>query len=400
MFPIDYFSVLLARTLLAVALLSASMLHASTEDIDRASQQLLDAGAAGISMALIDAGGMTWSDARGYADIESRHPMSIDTVQNIASISKTVTATSLMLLVEQGKLDLDRDINSYLTFRVVNAKFPEKVITTRHLLTHTSAIIDRKDLYFSEVSYHPRADNPLPLGKFLQAYLSPKGEFYETGNFAAYAPGTQRQYSNIGFGLAGYLIEVLSGTPLNSFSAQRIFNPLGMDNTGWMLTEIDPRQHTKLYQWDGETRQPVEWYGLVTWPDGGLRTSIRDLSRFFAVMMGDGRFQASQILQENSLEAMFAPQFESGQILAGVKDEENHRQALAWSYQSSKTGSILLGHGGGDPGVATAAWFYPDLGVGAILLVNTSSEEEAFRLAFENLIEVLLNTALRNPNDN
>jgi CubicO group peptidase (beta-lactamase class C family) len=377
-----------------------STLYAGMEEIDQAAQQLLDAGAAGVSMALIDAGGMTWSDARGYADIESRRPMSIDTVQNIASISKTVTATSLMMLAEQGKLDLDRDINSYLPFRVVNAQDPDEVITTRQLLTHTSAIIDREDLYFSGISYYPGADNPLPLGKFLQAYLSPDGEYYKTGNFASYAPGMQRQYSNIGFGLAGYLIEVLSGAPLNRFSAEQIFKPLGMDTSGWMLTEIDPRQHAKLYQWDGETRQPVEWYGLATWPDGGLRTSVRGLSRFFVAMMGDGRFQEAQILQEKSLEAMFTPQFESGQVLAGVKDEKNHRQALAWSYHTDKTGSILLGHGGGDPGVVTAAWFYPGPDVGAILLVNTSSEEEEFRLAFENLIEVLLNTALRSPNDN
>jgi len=389
-----------ARTLLAVALLNMSTLQASTKEIDQAAQQLLDAGAAGISMALIDSEGITWSSTRGYADIESRRSMSVDTVQNIASISKTVTATSLMLLVEQGKLDLDRDINSYLPFRVVNAQFPDEVITTRQLLTHTSAIIDRDDLYFSEVSYHPGADNPLPLGKFLQAYLSPDGEYYETGNFASYAPGAQRQYSNIGFGLAGDLIEVLSGSPLNRFSAEQIFKPLGMEATGWMLSKIDPRQLAKLYQWDGETRQPVGWYGLATWPDGGLRTSVRDLSRFFAAMMGGGRFQEVQILQEKSLEAMFTPQFESGQVLAGVKDEENHRQALAWSYHGDKTGSILLGHGGGDPGVATAAWFYPGPDVGAILLVNTSSEEEEFRLAFENLIEVLLNTALRSPNDN
>ncbi len=389
-----------AWALLAVALFSTSTLHASMEEIDQAAQQLLDAGAVGISMALINAGGMTWSDARGYADIESRRSMSIDTVLNIASISKTVTATSLMVLVEQGKLDLDRDINSYLPFIVVNAQFPETVITTRQLLTHTSAIIDRDDLYFSEVSYHPGADNPLQLGKFLRAYLSPDGEYYETGNFASYAPGTQRQNSNIGFGLAGYLIEVLSGAPLNRFSAGQIFKPLGMDTSGWMLTEIDPGQHAKLYQWDGATRQLVEWYGLVTWPDGGLRTSVRDLSRFFAAMMGGGRFQEARILQEKSLEAMFTPQFESGQILAGVKDEENHRQALAWSYHTDKTGSILLGHGGGDPGVATAAWFYPDRGVGAILLVNTSSEEEGFRQAFENLVDALLSTALRSPNDN
>ena len=386
--------VALTFSALAVALHAPSTLQAGANEIDKAAQQLLDAGAAGFAMALIDDSGMSWSDARGYADIAGQRPMSIDTVQNIASISKTITATSLMLLVEQGKLDLDRDINSYLPFKVVNPQHPGATITTRQLLTHTSAIIDRNALYFSGTSYHTGADNPLLLGEFLQAYLSPGGEYYEAGNFASYPPGTQRQYSNIGFGLAGFLVEVLSGIPLNRFSAEQIFKPLGMDASGWMLTEIDPRQHAKLYQWNGEAQLPVEWYGLVTWPDGGLRTSARDLARFFAAMTGSGKFQEDRILRKETVETMFTPQFASGQILAGVADDENHQQALAWSYRRDKTGKILLGHGGGDPGVATAAWFFPGPSVGAILLVNTSSERDNFRQAFENLIRVLLNNAI------
>ena len=379
---------------LAVTLFTSFTLQAGVNQVDEAAQQLLDAGAAGISMAMINSNGMTWSGARGFADLERKQLISIDTVMNIASISKTVTATSLMLLVEQGKLALDQDINSYLPIKVVNTQHPGETITTRQLLTHTSAIIDRGDLYFSKISYYPRTDNPFPLGEFLQAYLSPNGQFYQARNFASYPPGMQRQYSNIGFGLAGYLVEVLSGVPLNRFSAEHIFKPLGMDATGWMLTEIDPQQHAMLYEWNGEEQIPVEWYGLVTWPDGGMRTSVRDLARFFAAMIGGGQFQGKRILQTSTVEGMFTPQFSSGQVLAGVEDEENHQQALAWSYRSGNSARITLGHGGGDPGVATAAHFFPGAGVGAILLVNTSSEKDGFGQAFENLIRALMNTAI------
>ena len=378
---------------LAVTLLAISTLHSDSGEVDQAAQRLLDAGAAGLSMALIDSSGMTWSDSRGYADIAAQIPMSTDTVLNIASISKTVTATSLMLLVEQGKLDLDRDINDYLPFTVVNNQHPGEKVTTRQLLTHTSAIIDRQDLYFSATSYYPEADNPLPLGEFLQAYLAPAGKYYEAGNFASYPPGTKQQYSNIGFGLAGYLVGALSGVPLNRFSAEHIFKPLGMGASGWMLTEIDPRRHAKLYEWNGEEQVPVEWYGLATWPDGGLRTSVRDLTRFFAAMIGNGQFQGTRILQKETVETMFDPQFSPGQILAGVEEDENHQQALAWSYHRVKPGKVVLGHGGGDPGVATDAQFFPSAGTGAILLVNTSSERDDFKQAFENLLEVLLISA-------
>lgn len=379
---------------LAIALPLAFPVHSDSGDIERAAGQLLDAGAAGLSMALIEGNGMTWSASRGYADIATGRPMSIDTIMNIASISKTVTAASLMLLVERGKLDLDKDINVYLPFSVVNPQHPRETITTRHLLTHSSAIIDREDLYFSETSYHTGGDNPLPLGQFLQAYLLPGGEYYKAGNFADYPPGGERKYSNIGFGLAGYLVEILSGLALDQFSAQHIFRPLGMDSTGWMLIDIDRRRHAKLYEWKGKERAPVEWYGLATWPDGGLRTSARDLARFFAAMIGGGQIQGARILEKDTVDAMFTPQFAPGRILAGLNESENHRQALAWSYRRLESGKSVLGHGGGDPGVATDAQFFPGPGVGAILLVNTSSETEKFRQAFEELMNMLLNAAL------
>jgi len=133
---------------------------------------LLEAGAVGISMALIDKEGIYWSESHGFADIEARRPMSIDSIMNIASTSKTVTGTSLMILVEQGKLDLDRDVNDYLPFKVENPHHPGIAITARQLLAHTSSIVDRDELYFSETVYFPGADNPMNLGDFVRNYLS------------------------------------------------------------------------------------------------------------------------------------------------------------------------------------------------------------------------------------
>jgi CubicO group peptidase (beta-lactamase class C family) len=379
---------------LAAALFIASDARAGLNEIDKAAQDLSASGAAGFSMALVDRNGINWSGARGYADIENQRPMTVDAVQNIASISKTFTATALMLLVEQGKLDLDRDVNDYLPFRVVDARYPGKMITARQLLTHSSSIIDREALYFSESSYHPGGDNPVALGEFLQTYLSPEGKHYEAGNFASYPPGTQYQYSSIGFGLAGYLVEALTGVPLNQFSAEKIFKPLAMFASGWMLTEIDPDQHAKLYEWAHGKQVPVEWYGLVTWPDGGVRTSTRDLASFYAAMIGKGEFKGARIMQKASYEAMFSPQFIPGQPLEAVAEEHGHRQAIGWTYRTRKSGETVVGHSGRDPGVSTHAWFFPDAGVGAILLVNTSSQEEEFEQAVHNMIRVLLDSAI------
>jgi CubicO group peptidase (beta-lactamase class C family) len=163
------------RLFLAVGMFACHSVHAKSTDVEVAAQQLLAAGAAGFSMALIDRNGISWSAAYGYADLPKQQAMTIDTVMNIASISKTITGTSLMILVEQGKLDLDRDVNEYLPFTVNHPDHPESPITTRQLLTHSSAIIDRDAIYSSETVYFPAADNPISLGDFVQAYLSPGG---------------------------------------------------------------------------------------------------------------------------------------------------------------------------------------------------------------------------------
>jgi CubicO group peptidase (beta-lactamase class C family) len=369
-------------------------LQAKNSDVETAAQALLAAGAAGFSMALIDENGINWSESRGYADLARQRPMSIDTLMNIASISKTVTGTSLMMLVEQGKLDLDRDVNEYLPFKVIHPDHPDAPITARQLLTHSSSIVDRDEVYFSETVYFPGADNPISLGEFVQAYLSPAGRYHDPGNFAAHPPGTQRKYSNVAYGLAGYLVEVLSGEPLNRFSANKIFKPLGMTATGWMLGEIDTSQHALLYEWGEEGSDPVTWYGLATWPDGGLRTSVRDLSRFFAATIGGGELHGARILQEETVKAMFQPQFAAGQVLEAVEEGEDERQAITWVYRTGQNGKTVAGHSGGDPGVAAHAYFYPDTGAGAILLVNTSSESEAFGLAVRDMIRALLKASI------
>jgi len=382
------------QNLIAIIVLQCLSLQAHAVDVEKETRQLLQAGAAGFSMALIDKDGIYWSESHGFADVEAKRPMSVDTIMNIASISKTLAGTSLMILVEQGKLDLDRDVNDYLPFKVGNPHHPGTIITARQLLTHTSSIVDRDELYYSETSYFPGADNPISLGDFVREYLSVSGTFFDPANFALYPPGSEGQYSNIGYGLAGYLVNVLSGQPLNRFSADNVFEPLKMHSTGWMLTEIDTENHSKLYNWTEDGRTAVDWYGLVTWPDGGLRTSVRDFGRFLAAMINAGDIEGARIIGKDTLEAMFQPQFIQGQVLESVAEDESHRQAITWSYRIGANGDIVVGHSGGDPGVTTHAYFYPATGRGAILLVNTSSEMDSFNQAVAAMIRALLDAAL------
>ena len=363
--------------------------------VNAAADALSAAGAAGFSMGIVNADGLAWSDSRGTAG--AGRPMTADTVMNIASISKTLTGASLMKLVEQGRLDLDRDINDYLDFSVVHPRFPDAPITTRQLLTHTSGILDRGGFYSSELSYHPGGDNPMSLGEFAPAYFDPAGSLYDLANYAEWAPGTRWSYSNTAYGLAGYLVEVLSGQPLNEFSKAQFFTPLGMDATGWMLSEIDPEAHAQLFRWEDGEHVPQAWYGLATWPDGGVRTSLNDLARWMTAMINGGAIGETRVLAEDTFAAMFQPQFQPGMPLAGATFEDYRHQGVSWIYPEPEHGLQTVGHSGSDPGVRTLFLFLPDPGLGAIVLVNTSSDEDAFYEAADDLMTALLQAAVSKP---
>jgi CubicO group peptidase (beta-lactamase class C family) len=112
-------------------------------------------------------------------------------------------------------------------------------------------------------------------------------------------------------------------------------------------------------------------------------------------MINSGEIDGTRIIGIHSLEAMFQPQFAQGQVLESVAEDEGHRQAITWSYWSEFSGDTVVGHSGGDPGVATHAFFYPATGRGAILLVNTSSENDSFNQAVSAMMQSLLNAAMK-----
>ena len=207
-------------------------------------QKMEEAGITGLGAAIIVDKEVVWMKGYGFADKQRAVPFTPNTVMNIGSISKTFTGVALMQAVQEGKLSLDNDINAYLPFKVVNPHRPNEKITLRHLATHTSGITDRPSVYRD--TYH-FGDKPEPLGRFLEGYFVPGGKNYSRDNFLDKKPGTHRDYSNIGAGLAGHIVEIAVGQTLDTYAKKRIFTPLRMNDTGWSLSAIDPAKHAKLY---------------------------------------------------------------------------------------------------------------------------------------------------------
>jgi CubicO group peptidase (beta-lactamase class C family) len=352
-------------------------------DLDRVIEQRMRAsGMVGVGAAIIVDKRVVWMKGYGFADRERAIAFTPDTVMNIGSISKTVTGAALMRAVQDGKLSLDADIDTYLPFEVRNPSFPDVPITLRQLATHTSSITDRWAVY--ESTYHYGGDAPEPLANFLVDYFTPGRPRYAQDNFLQVKPGTHREYSNIGAGLAGYIVERAVGERLDVYTRQHIFAPLGMRNTAWFLSDVPAQRHARLYVAQNGLSIPIPLYGGTTYPDGGVRTSVADLSRFFLALLNDGAYQGARILEPQTVAEMLRFQYTA----ANKPDNVQLDQKNAGIFWATKYNVTRIGHGGTDPGVKTEMLSDLNKELGVIFFTNTSLDERQFG-EYEGILDAL-----------
>lgn len=326
----------------------------------------------GLGAAIIVNKEIVWERGYGFADKEREVPFTKDTIMNIGSISKTITGAALMRAVQDKKLSLDENVNRYLPFKVTNPHFPNAPITLRQLATHTSGITDRGPVYAS--AYRFGRDSPDALGDFLQDYFVPGARNYSEANFLASKPGTHREYSNIGAALAGHVVELAVGEKLSVYTKSNIFAPLRMTNTGWFLSDIDLSKHSTLYIGQG-LPVPIQLYGLTTYPDGGLRTSVNNLSRFFASLLNGGVYDGVRILDRESVDEMTRLQYDIASKPDNVElsGENAMNSGIFWATKRNLT---RFGHSGADPGIVTMMLSDADKEIGVVLFVNTAVPQE------------------------
>lgn len=350
--------------------------HGATEsDIDTLMERYIEVGGApGLSCCVVNRDGLVWSRAAGHADIASDRAMTPDTIQNIGSISKTMTATAVMQLVEEGKLALDEPINKHLPFPILHPKYPETLITVKHLLTHTGTIRDGS-IYGESYSC---GDPTVSLRDWIRSCLTPDGEHYgEKSSFLRFEPGTRYSYSNIGFGVLGLLVEEVAKKPFVDVTRERIFEPLGMDNTGWRFDEIDVSTHATLYESleldDADSRGLIASrlpdagytelckYSFPNFPDGLVRTSVNQFADYLHMYLTGG----GDVLKSATIDAMLSPQ---------VERRKGSSQGLCWVSPASSDLAQWT-HSGGDPGVATIAMIEPQAGTGIAIFTNGPGHE-------------------------
>jgi CubicO group peptidase (beta-lactamase class C family) len=328
----------------------------------------------GFSTIIVDKKGILYQKSLGYADMEKKRAFGTHTIQNIGSVSKTFIALALMKAIEMGYFDLETNINAILPFKVTNPYFPEEQIKIKHLVTHTSGIIDNNGIYTRSYLFkHDGKTDPAVLAfmrqngytgdlsdttlkTFMFSYLSDQGKLYSKANFSNSKPAESAAYSNIGSALVAYLIEIKAGMSFADFSRKYTLEPLKMNQSGWHLTSKNIKSHSLPY-FDVKKKITFPLYSLTTYPDGGLRTSTNELSKYVSQMML-GLEGNSTLLSKASFELMFKPRFSADKIPENFSLKTRNKGVL-WNLYNDG----FIGHDGDDPGVISNVLFNKEIGI-------------------------------------
>ena len=264
--------------------------------------QLQNRDIAGAVVSVVKDGNVLFQKGYGYADVEAKRPILPDqTLFRPGSISKLFTATAVMQLVEQGKLDLDRDVNDYLDFPIPKT-YPEP-ITLRQLLTHTGGFEETlKNLFVAHQS------DMKPLRTYLVNQMPAR----------IFPSGKVPSYSNYGFTLAGYIVERASGEKFEQYIANHILQPLRMTSSTFdqpLPPQVAPRI-SKAYI--SASKKPRDFEFVQAAPAGALSTTAADMTRFMLVFLQNGSVDGVSILKPESVRQMETRQFEFNPMICGL----------------------------------------------------------------------------------
>lgn len=326
--------------------------------------QMKSARIPGLAIGIAHAGRVTLARGYGFADLASRRRVTPDSMFHIASVTKPVTATAVMQLVEQGRMRLDDPVEPFLDFPVRHPRHADVPITFRHLLTHTAGISDER---YVEIDFRIRGrDSEMPIGELLRDCLVPGGKSYDADkSFGKAAPGQEWDYSNLGFALLGYLATRIAGADMRTQATKRIFEPLGMRRVSWTIAGTPASLRVTPYDIVDDRPVAVGPVGFPDWSAGMLRASAADFALFLAASADGGASARARILAPDTLAAMLAMQQPAGlpTWLTG--------QGLGWEGALLDKRSVIE-HWGGDPGVFTAAYLDPASRTGVAVFTNTT----------------------------
>jgi CubicO group peptidase (beta-lactamase class C family) len=314
-------------------------------------EQLREEHLAGATVAVVKDGRTVFAKGYGYADRAKREPVVADrTLFYPGSAGKLFTWTAVMQLAEEGKLDLDADINSYLDFEIPDAY--AKPITLADLMTHTAGF---EEQYAAQLAAD--GDDVLPLRELLIRYMPER----------VYPPGETYAYSNYGTALAGYVVQRASGEPYERYVTEHILEPLSMELSAATqpLPEYLAPDLSKGYHYEGGAYDAKAFEWVSNAPSAPVHATATDMASFMLAHLGDGEYAGGRILESSTATEMHRRQYTPDPRLPG----------MAYGFINSQAnGRRLLLHDGESARFSSVVALLPDEDTGLFVSYNTPYE--------------------------
>jgi len=314
--------------------------------------QIMDKGnVPGAAIALVDDKGILWTEGFGYLGGKGKRPVTPDTPFLICGISKLITATAVMLAVQDGLVSLDEPITTYLPEFTINSRYeehPERRITLRRLLDYTAGL-------------------PLeaPVGNYFEPASSASFEDHVKsvfGSWLIYGTGTGFAYGSISSDLAAYVIQRVTGKPYEQYVRERVFIPLQMSGSTLDRTEILKNRNRAIGHMMAMDGLPAVYPGLGA---GGAYSTVKDLARLLQLHINRGTLDGKRILDESLVRAIHQP--------TGIVTRDPnlyYGMGIHIDKRAPERTEQLLWHDGWGFGFKSFIHWYPEYGIGAVVLTN------------------------------
>lgn len=312
-------------------------------------EKLLENGTASVSICLVRAEEIVWTEAFGHANVKTGTLATPATIYVTGSTFKAVTATALMQLVEEGEIDLDDPVNDHL----VDAKIADQAehpVTIRHILSHVSGL-------------QPGAKTVRVWDRELPVSL----QQLSAGLHSIRPPEEKYEYNNNAYGLAGYLIEQVTGTDYETYIVEQVLRPLGVTTPSPVNPTPEMVELLALpYAPSADGPRPVAQTRYDVFPAGDIYLTAEDIARFLGAHLNGGTFQGGRILSPESVKECHRRQF--------------FDYGLGWSIGRGRR-SQTIAHGGGVSGFTTFMLGDTQAKVGAYVMTNSGDAAHIARVA-------------------
>jgi CubicO group peptidase (beta-lactamase class C family) len=350
-------------------------------------QQIMkSAPVVGMSVAVVKNNKIIYTHSFGLKNMENNTPLTDDCIFRIASISKSFSATSVMQLIEAGKLSLDNDVSDLIGFTVRNPKFPNTPITLKLLLSHLSSINDKQG-YFTLDSLNP-AKNP----NWAISYND-------------YEPGKGYEYCNLNYNMTGTIIEKISGERFDQYVKHHVLDPLGLYG-GYCVDSLDQSKFATIYEYNENEKRFIHspnayaprskeianyTMGYTTpifSPTGGMKISATDLAKYMMMHMNYGKYKGGRLMKKKSAIQMQNP----------LSDEEHYGFAIE-NTTKMVDGVALTGHTGSAYGLFSALFFQPKEKYGIVVISNGCHPQYigGYNDVIKRTVNVLYNNLIIKP---